>query len=143
MFLAIAGGAPIIALAGWCMDRVRVRWWVWLPLWLALAATICITSILDYPSYQRAISKNGSLQAYVLFGSNFSLMLTSLFLLVGFGFFAIPRAIRRWKLRQEPGPRCAACDYNLTGNLSGRCPECGAACSVPADRAAAPDTAAD
>ena len=26
-------------------------------------------------------------------------------------------------------PRCAACSYNLTGNTSGVCPECGAACA--------------
>jgi hypothetical protein len=25
----------------------------------------------------------------------------------------------------DPTPRCDRCDYNLTGNESGRCPECG------------------
>ncbi len=27
--------------------------------------------------------------------------------------------------RFTDAPRCAGCEYNLTGNLSGRCPECG------------------
>ena len=27
---------------------------------------------------------------------------------------------------EECGPRCLNCGYNLRGNLSGRCPECGA-----------------
>lgn len=34
-----------------------------------------------------------------------------------------------WSLRRQPKMRepgiCVACDYNLTGNLSGVCPECG------------------
>jgi hypothetical protein len=33
---------------------------------------------------------------------------------------------------REPdrSPRCASCGYNLTGNASGVCPECGAACKA-------------
>ncbi len=32
----------------------------------------------------------------------------------------------RKNTRVEPAePRCATCGYNLTGNVSGRCPECG------------------
>lgn len=27
--------------------------------------------------------------------------------------------------RAGPEPRCTVCGYNLTGNISGRCPECG------------------
>ena len=27
--------------------------------------------------------------------------------------------------REEPGPQCVKCGYNLTGNVSGVCPECG------------------
>ena len=46
-------------------------------------------------------------------------------------------AIWLWRYRRhrrvaEDGmPHCAKCDYNLTGNVSGICPECGTA--VPAD----------
>jgi hypothetical protein len=32
---------------------------------------------------------------------------------------------RRQELRSRPGPRCVACHYDLTGNVSGVCPECG------------------
>ena len=42
----------------------------------------------------------------------------------------IPFKIRRLRQRQESrgssgSPRCTHCDYNLTGNASGICPECG------------------
>lgn len=31
-----------------------------------------------------------------------------------------------WPARREMPPgHCASCGYNLTGNVSGRCPECG------------------
>ena len=46
-------------------------------------------------------------------------------------------AYRHWKRMSRVG-YCAACGYNLTGNVSGRCPECGRPISrgvrpVPAD----------
>ncbi len=38
--------------------------------------------------------------------------------------------MKRWRRFHDgpvvPGPRCASCGYNLTGNTSGVCPECGA-----------------
>ncbi len=36
------------------------------------------------------------------------------------------RLVDRWREFIVPG-QCPACGYDLTGNLSGRCPECGAA----------------
>jgi predicted RNA-binding Zn-ribbon protein involved in translation (DUF1610 family) len=33
---------------------------------------------------------------------------------------------RRWRFRREEAPLCRHCGYNLTGNVSGICPECGA-----------------
>jgi hypothetical protein len=31
----------------------------------------------------------------------------------------------RWRDRRDPVRRCAKCGYNLSGNVSGVCPECG------------------
>ena len=41
-------------------------------------------------------------------------------LLAGVGFL-------RWLSRSSSTDRCRKCDYNLTGNVSGTCPECGTA----------------
>ena len=41
------------------------------------------------------------------------------------------RAISR--IERPSMPQCQACGYNLTGNLSGICPECGARIRLPDD----------
>jgi hypothetical protein len=45
---------------------------------------------------------------------------------------AVPTALL-WRQRRFARGHCQHCGYDLTGNVSGRCPECGATCSV-ADR---------
>jgi uncharacterized paraquat-inducible protein A len=43
-------------------------------------------------------------------------------------------SLMRWRRVQDNGERCAHCDYDLTGNVSGTCPECGRAVRDPEDR---------
>ena len=53
-------------------------------------------------------------------------------------------AIWLWRYRRDRRmptdgmPHCATCDYNLTGNVSGICPECGT--PIPADLVRRPMT---
>lgn len=47
------------------------------------------------------------------------LTLTPFGILVGYLFW------RDWRTPKRPTNLCAECDYNLTGNVSGICPECG------------------
>lgn len=37
----------------------------------------------------------------------------------------VPSAILWWSDRRTPKGHCRSCDYDLTGNVSGICPECG------------------
>jgi hypothetical protein len=41
--------------------------------------------------------------------------------------FAVPTAISFWRDRRRHAPPhcCQSCGYDLTGNTSGVCPECG------------------
>ncbi len=114
----LAVGALSVALVGLLLDLLRTprRWW--LILWPVTALAICTASIASFPSYQRAMSKNGSLQAYVFFSMNAGLYVTCAILLL---------VMPVWRLlhRRPPPGHCANCGYNLTGNVSGRCPECG------------------
>lgn len=42
--------------------------------------------------------------------------------------FGLRLTLALWSPRRVPAPGCCpACGYNLTGNVSGNCPECGAA----------------
>jgi hypothetical protein len=41
--------------------------------------------------------------------------------------FAVPTAFLWWRDRRYPPGHCQTCGYNLTGNVSGICPECGTA----------------
>lgn len=47
----------------------------------------------------------------------------------------MPTAVAIRLVRRRAGklwPRCSRCRYPLVGNISGRCPECGTTCEVPA-----------
>lgn len=50
-------------------------------------------------------------------------------------FFIPVEARRRRILRQRAFPQCRSCGYNLTGNDSGVCPECGAIAQIRDGRA--------
>jgi predicted amidophosphoribosyltransferase len=44
-----------------------------------------------------------------------------------FAAITIPTALLSWRDRRRCLPNhCQSCNYNLTGNTSGTCPECGA-----------------
>jgi hypothetical protein len=44
-----------------------------------------------------------------------------------------PTGILFWRDRRPPPGHCRNCGYNLTGNVSGRCPECGTPTLQPSE----------
>jgi len=44
---------------------------------------------------------------------------------IPFVLLAFPTALLWWRDRKPPRGHCQRCGYNLTGNLSGVCPDCG------------------
>ncbi len=69
IFVIIAGSVSMVPL-GLLLDMLRVRRRLWLLLYLLFAAGICVTALASFPSLSKAISKNGSITAYVLFSLN-------------------------------------------------------------------------
>lgn len=114
----LAAGVAVMALSGWVLDVLRVPRRAWLAVWIAVAFAICVASIASHGSYRRAIAKNGSLATYVLFSLNFG-SYVSWPVLAALGV--------AWRPRRPRSGHCAGCGYDLTGNESGRCPECGIA----------------
>jgi hypothetical protein len=61
---SLAGLVPAV-MYGWAMDRARVKWWIFLPLVTIGIVGLTVWALSSYESYQRAMSKNGSLTAYI------------------------------------------------------------------------------
>jgi hypothetical protein len=63
-----ATGIIVILIAGFILAKLRVKLKLWFVLYITLAVVIMVLTINSYPSFEKALSKNGSLWAY-LFGS--------------------------------------------------------------------------
>ena len=56
-----------------------------------------------------------------------------------FFLFLIPGGLLWLRDHRDPRPGfCSVCDYDLTGNTSGRCPECGTPCERASEKALPP-----
>ena len=75
--IAIAlAGALVMGAVGFGMDYLRVRKLLWAILFFACASAIMGAAIMSYPSVERAISKNGSWWAYILFSVNIGIYIS-------------------------------------------------------------------
>jgi hypothetical protein len=105
--LLLAAGVLTMLLAGWAMDRMRVSLPLWANAWVLGVILLTCYAVLQYPSYQRAMAKNGSLTAYVSSAINISLYLAALG-----SFLMTPtfRAIRTFLGRHRLDPSQTAAD---------------------------------
>ena len=76
--VVLIAGLLVTGAFGVLMDWLAVPWGPWYLLWIVLAGLIFYWSVHDFPTWSRAISKNGSIQAYILPSSNVGLMLSSI-----------------------------------------------------------------
>jgi hypothetical protein len=98
--LLLAGGLVMGGL-GWLMDRLRVPFLAWC-LGVGLGTVgIALQALSHYPTWEKAMSKNGSLTAYVCFGWNLSIALATILGLL------LTAALRRWWLRPVKPPSAA------------------------------------
>jgi len=75
--LAIAlAGALVMGAIGFAMDCFRIRKLLWAILFLTCASVVLGVAIMSYPSIERAISKNGSWWAYILFSVNIGIYIS-------------------------------------------------------------------
>jgi hypothetical protein len=113
-------GAITLAIVGGLLDLLRASLRLWAVLAAGMAIIVFCTSFGNFPTIARAVGKHGSVEAYVFFALNLGLTFAAALMLPVAGI---------WRLFQRrPGAgHCAGCGYDLTGNTSGRCPECGAA----------------
>lgn len=75
--VALAGGITAMAMLGAVLDKLRAPWVPWYALWVVAAGLLCATMLAPYPSWARAMSKNGSFQDYALSSLNMGLTLST------------------------------------------------------------------
>jgi hypothetical protein len=92
----LIAGLVVGAVFGWLMDRLAVPWGPWYLLWVVVGGMLFYWSVQDYPTWGRAMSKNGSIQAYILPSLNVGLMLSSIVcLFVTAAARGVSRVVRR------------------------------------------------
>lgn len=75
----LPAGFLTMLLLGWALDALRVRRSAWIAAVLAIAIGLVLLGLWEFPTYQRAIAKNGSLTAYVAAGLSLGLLLATIF----------------------------------------------------------------
>jgi hypothetical protein len=85
----------------------------------------------EFPGFDRAGFKYGGLRGPN--GSLYNLAVPHWFVVTLLAMAPVGWAVSAWRRRhlRRPGV-CRSCGYDLRGNVSGVCPECGAAASAPA-----------
>ncbi len=70
--VAVIGGLTLAGI-GFGLDRLRGNRWVWAVSWVMLSMLLAAFQISQYPTVQKALSKNGSWTAYIAGAMNIGL----------------------------------------------------------------------
>jgi hypothetical protein len=96
LWMILAAGSVVMAALGAVLDRLRSSFIVWYALWTVSAGMLCWLMLRDFPSWQRAMSKNGSFQAYALSAMNVGLLLSTIVVLAGTSLIRLNSRVRGW-----------------------------------------------
>lgn len=130
-FLAAAAGVGAYAARGGGLSTAAM-WAVVFGAAFFLLAELAFDWSPGVPSYRREFQEPDALRRRRFLGGLviFAATLIAYALTAGM--------IRRFERRLRDAGRCMGCGYDLTGNVSGRCPECGRATSPGIDSGPAP-----
>lgn len=103
IYVLIAAGALPVTIVGFVLDRMAVWRRAWAVCYLATVAGLVPWSLSGYESLERAISKNGSIQAYVYSAANLGLYASLLLFLVIGIIVGAYRRIRGKRRNDRPG----------------------------------------
>lgn len=70
--VALIGGLTM-AIVGFGMDKLRVNLYLWGGTWAIISILLVIVTVNQYPTIQKALSKNGSWTAYITGSMNMGL----------------------------------------------------------------------
>jgi glucan phosphoethanolaminetransferase (alkaline phosphatase superfamily) len=93
LWIIVLTGVAVLAALGFVMDRLRISKRIWGTLFGLCFVIVLVLSILQYPSLDRAIRKNGSITAYIAASCNVGLYLSIVLASIGKGVVVAARRI--------------------------------------------------
>ena len=93
LWIILLTGVSVLAALGFVMDRLRISKRIWGTLFGLCFVIVLVLSILQYPSLDRAIRKNGSITAYIAASCNVGLYLSIVLAFIGKGVVVAARRI--------------------------------------------------
>jgi hypothetical protein len=89
--VVLIAGVATMAVLGYLLDLLRCSRVAFVMTWLTVAAILLAHVLSLFDNYERALAKNGSPQAYLLYAANLGLLLASLLLLLISAGYAVGR----------------------------------------------------
>ena len=93
--LILAAGAATVAVAGLVLDKLRAPFIAWAAIVIVACPALCFWQLSHFETLERAISKNGSIESYVLPAINLALYAATLAVAIGTGLFRLAQALRK------------------------------------------------
>ena len=72
-------GILVMSICGFVLSLLKASLKVWIPVYLLSAVALCVLAVCSYPSFEKAMSKNGSLWAYIFSSMNIGLYVSVIF----------------------------------------------------------------